>query len=641
MNNSTDPPAKKQDTNPPPAPVHLSWRTWLAVLIAMIIVNVLFYSGALGGTRKPVPQATLSYSTFIHQVQAGHIKNATVTGTSVTGAFSQPYHLKGVTYRRFQTTVAAPVTDRATAVMQAHHVNVTFVDQTTPFWEDLLGLLFSSLPFIFLIAVFAFAARQAQRQTQGIFRTGRSSAKVYTEERPKTTFADVAGVDNAKSELQEIVHFLKDPSSYQRLGAHIPKGVLLVGPPGTGKTLLARAVAGEAQVAFLSISATEFIEMFVGVGASRVRDLFDQAKKIAPSIIFVDEIDAIGGSRGGPQGFGNDERDQTLNQLLVSMDGFEPNEAVVVLAATNRPDILDPALLRPGRFDRQVQVDPPDRQGREAILKVHTRDIPLDSSVDLGEIARATPGMSGADLANLANEAALVAARNNESAVTAADFSQALDRITLGLEGSPLMSAEERRTVAYHEAGHALVAYSLPGMDAVSRITITPRGRSLGVTQLLPMDDRRNYRREYLINRMATGLGGRAAEETVLDDISSGAENDLQFVTNIGRMMVTQLGMAEDLGPTYFGGQQDRGLGGRPYQAYEAKQYSEATGQRIDDAVASIIAEAHERAISILSARRADLERVAQALMKDESLDREQFVALLKQPGSQLAEPAQ
>jgi cell division protease FtsH len=481
------------------------------------------------------------------------------------------------------------------------------------------------------------------RQQQGVFGFGQSRAKLYTVDRPTTTFADVAGVEAAKGELREIVDFLRDPSKYHRLGARIPKGVLLVGPPGTGKTLLARAVAGEAQVAFFSISATEFVEMFVGVGASRVRDLFDRAKEASPSIIFVDELDAIGGRRGpAAGGFGtNDEREQTLNQLLVSMDGFEPNDAVIILAATNRPDVLDPALLRPGRFDRQVEVDPPDRQGRAAILKIHTRQIPLAKDVNLDAIARATPGMSGADLANLANEAALAAARRGESEVSARDFDEALDRVTLGLEGTPLMDAQERRTVAYHEGGHALVAYLLPQVDPVNRITITPRGRSLGVTQFLPNDDRRNYRRDYLLNRMAVGLGGRASEEVVFTDITSGAQNDLQQVTNIARTMVTQLGMADELGPIYFGGAGDNALSGRAYNPYEPKEYSEETGHAIDRAVSRLVAEAHELALQSIKANREALDAIAEALLHEESLDRDQFTAIAREHGASPAPSAE
>jgi cell division protease FtsH len=496
-----------------------------------------------------------------------------------------------------------------------------------------LGTILQALPLLFLIGLFYIGSRAARQQQQGIFGFGRSQAKLYTEERPHTTFADVAGVDSAKEELKEIVDFLRDPGMYHRLGARIPKGVLLVGPPGTGKTLLARAVAGEANVAFFSISATEFVEMFVGVGASRVRDLFERAKGAAPAIVFVDEIDAIGGSRGGrgPIAGVNDEREQTLNQLLVSMDGFEPNEAVIVLGATNRPDVLDPALLRPGRFDREVVVDPPDRKGREAILKIHTRDIPLASSVDLRALARATPGMSGADLANLANEAALTAARNHHTEVTQTDFEQALDRITLGSVGTPLLNPEERRTVAYHEAGHAIVAFLLPNVDPVQRITITPRGRSLGVTQFLPLDDRRNYRRDYLLNRMAVGLGGRAAEEVVFDDITSGAQNDIQMVTNIARTMVTELGMVDEFGPTYLGGSSQDPSGRPTYNPWEPKEYSDETAAHIDQAVRDLVDAAHRRALDILRDNREALDAVAQALIKDESLDRVQFTTIVNE----------
>jgi cell division protease FtsH len=481
-----------------------------------------------------------------------------------------------------------------------------------------------------LIGLFYIGSRAARQQSQGIFGFGRSTAKLYTEDRPTTTFGDVAGVDTAKEELEEVVHFLKDPSVYHRIGARIPKGVLLVGPPGTGKTLLARAVAGEAGVPFFSISATEFVEMFVGVGASRVRDLFERAKQAAPAIIFVDEIDAIGGRRSSGQfGGSNDEREQTLNQMLVSMDGFEPNEAVIVLAATNRPDNLDPALLRPGRFDREVVVDPPDRKGREEILRIHTRRIPLAPDVNLESLARVTPGMSGADLANLANEAALTAARRSETEVTQGDFMLALDRITLGAAGPPLMNEEERHLVAYHEGGHAIVAFLLPNVDPVHRITITPRGRSLGVTQFMPIDDRRNYRRDYLLNRVAVGLGGRAAEEVACDEITSGAQNDLQMVTNLARAMVTQLGMADELGPTYFGGQGDDALNGRGFNPYAPKEYSPETAFKIDQAVEKIIDEAHNRAVAILRENRAALDAVAAALTQEETLERDQFAAIV------------
>ncbi|PZR99099.1 MAG: cell division protein FtsH, partial [Chloroflexi bacterium] len=400
---------------------------------------------------------------------------------------------------------------------------------------------------------------------------------------------------------------------------------------GTGKTLLARAVAGEAHVPFFSISSSEFVEMFVGVGASRVRDLFEKAKAASPAIMFVDEIDAIGGRRGGagPMAGSNAEREQTLNQLLVSMDGFEATQAVIVVAATNRPDILDPALLRPGRFDRQVTLDPPDRKGREAILKIHTRNIPLGPSVDLGAVAQATPGMTGADLANLANEAALDAARKGETEVQRFDFDEALDRITLGTEGSPLMNQEERRTVAYHEGGHTLVALMLPNVDPVHRVTITPRGRSLGVTQFRPIDDRRNYRRDYLVNRMAVGMGGRSAEEVIFGEITSGAQNDIQQVTNVARTMVKQLGMSDELGPAYFGGAGDDALNGIAFNPWQPKEYSDETAERIDEAVMRLVNEAHHLALAVIKENRNTLDAIAEALLHDESLDREELTAIV------------
>jgi len=434
----------------------------------------------------------------------------------------------------------------------------------------------------------------------------------------------VAGVESAKSELHEVVDFLRDPSKYQRVGARIPKGVLLVGPPGTGKTLLARAVAGEARVPFFSISSSEFVEILVGVGASRVRDLFSKAQAAAPAIVFIDEIDAIGRQRGrGALAGGNDEREQTLNQLLVSMDGFETDTHVIVLAATNRPDVLDPALLRPGRFDREVTVDVPDRAGRESILRVHTKKIPLAASVDLASVAASTPGMTGADLANLANEAALSAARRSEDQVTPTDFSLALDRITLGALGTALINAEERQIVAYHEAGHTLVALLSPHADPVNKVTITPRGRSLGVTQFQPIDDRRNYRRDYLLARMAVGLGGRAAEEVAIGEITSGAQNDLQQVTNMARAMVTQLGMSDEVGLRFLGGDENS-----PYAGMEARAYGEDLASKADDAIGRLIAEAHQRAIEMIRANRPALDAIASALIEQESLDQAQLATI-------------
>ncbi len=612
----------------PPGRFRLSTRGWMVTIGLVLLFNFIFYLPQLSSMSSKSTQTDLTYSTFINQVQAGNIHDARVSGTTITGSFVKPYSAKvngkTATYKQFSTVILSELVNSTVSQLQKRHVLISIENTTAPVWVTILGTALQALPLLFLLGLFYIGSRAARQQQQGVFGFGKSQAKLYTEERPRTTFSDVAGVDAAKDELKEIVDFLRDPGVYHRIGARIPKGVLLVGPPGTGKTLLARAVAGEARVAFFSISATEFVEMFVGVGASRVRDLFDRAKQTAPAIIFVDELDAIGGSRGGrgPLSGSNDEREQTLNQLLVSMDGFEPNEAVIVLAATNRPDVLDPALLRPGRFDRQVVVDPPDRKGREAILKIHTKQIPLDPKVDLGTLAQGTPGMSGADLANLANEAALTAARNHRTEVTQHDFEQALDRITLGSVGAPLMNEEERQTVAYHEAGHAIVAFRLPNVDPVQRITITPRGRSLGVTQFLPVDDRRNYRRDYLLNRIAVGLGGRSAEEIVFDDITSGAQNDIQMVTQIARTMVTELGMVDEFGPTYLGS------GDGAQNPFDPHDYSDETAAQIDAAVNRLITEGHQRALGVLRENRSALEAVAQALIQDESLDRAQFTAI-------------
>jgi cell division protease FtsH len=612
----------------------------VTVLVLLFLFNILFYAPLLFGASSP--QVSLSYSDFLAQVNANNVTTAQIASDTASGNFKHPY-VDSATQTSYQdyTTTLLPVNDPTLVpLLKQHGVKLSGVSTTAPLWLDVLSILLQAIPFLLWIGILYYALRGNLGQQQGIFGFGQSKAKLYNEERPSTTFADVAGIESAKSELQEEVDFLRDPRKYQRLGAHIPKGVLLVGPPGTGKTLLARAVAGEARVPFFSISATEFVEMFVGVGASRVRDLFEKAKDKAPSIVFIDEIDAIGGQRGGGRfGGTDDEREQTLNQLLVSMDGFEPNDAVIVLAATNRPDVLDEALLRPGRFDRRITVDLPDRRGREAILQIHTRHIPLATGVDLGALAQATPGMSGADLANLANEAALAAARRGEATVTPADFDAALDRVTLGAPGAALLNEEERRTVAYHESGHTLVAYSLPRMDPIHRVTIIPHGRSLGVTEFRPDDDRRNYRRDYLLDRMAVGLGGRASEELTCEAITSGAQNDLQAVTRIARSMVTQLGMADELGPEYFGSEEDSAVGGRAYQPWEPKEYGDATADRIDSAVHGLIEAAHQRALSILEAQRDKLDSLAAALLKAESLDSDQIAAIvgprpLAEPGT-------
>jgi len=572
------------------------------ILLAVVVVfNVLYYASAL--PNQDNPRVTVPYSTFITQVKADNIKTAKITSTTATGDFARPYTdpTAKKTYKLY-TVSLLPVQDTGLVpLLQAHNIQLVADHETTPLWLQALSVLVGALPLVLLFGLLYFGTRAARSQQQNVFGFGQSKAKLYNEERPTTTFADVAGVESAKSELHEVVDFLRDPSKYQRVGARIPKGVLLVGPPGTGKTLLARAVAGEARVPFFSISSSEFVEILVGVGASRVRDLFSKAQAAAPAIV-----------------------EQTLNQLLVSMDGFETDTHVIVLAATNRPDVLDPALLRPGRFDREVTVDVPDRAGRESILRVHTKKIPLAASVDLASVAASTPGMTGADLANLANEAALSAARRGEDQVTPTDFSLALDRITLGALGTALINAEERQIVAYHEGGHTLVALLSPHADPVNKVTITPRGRSLGVTQFQPIDDRRNYRRDYLLARMAVGLGGRAAEEVAIGEITSGAQNDLQQVTNMARAMVTQLGMSDEVGLRFLGGDENS-----PYAGMEARAYGEDLASKADDAIGRLIAEAHQRAIEMIRSNRPALDAIAAALIEQESLDQAQLAVIV------------
>ena len=470
-----------------------------------------------------------------------------------------------------------------------------------------------------------------QQSQAGIFGFGGSRARVYDAERPKVTFADVAGEDEPKTELAEIVEFLKHPDKYRRLGARLPRGVLLIGPPGTGKTLLARAVAGEAAVPFFNISASEFVELFVGVGASRVRDLFAKAKAAAPAIVFVDEIDAVGRQRGAGLGGGNDEREQTLNQLLVEMDGFDDKSSVIVLAATNRPDVLDPALLRPGRFDRQVTVAFPDRAGREAILRIHSRDIPLAKTVDLDILARSTPGFSGADLANLTNEAALRAARKDRNEVTQEDFEEALDSILLGTRQPGLTNVDERRLVAYHEGGHAVVARLTPGADPVHRVTIVPHGQALGVTEQRPDEDRRNYPRDYLMGRLAVMLGGRAAEDEVFGQPTTGAESDLKAATSLARRMVGLWGMTDEVGPVSFGVGETQPFLGRELSA--PREYAEATAARIDEAVVSIVTAARDRATEIIRTARPALDALADELVAHEMVDGPRLDEILLKAG--------
>ncbi|HUX87734.1 MAG TPA: ATP-dependent zinc metalloprotease FtsH, partial [Chloroflexota bacterium] len=502
------------------------------------------------------------------------------------------------------------------ARLAADKVDVTVVDVSNGSW--LLTLLSSVLPIVLLIGVMVYLGRQMQRGQQGALGFGRSKARLYQTEGPTVTFADVAGEDEAKAELTEVVGFLKNPKPYDLVGARLPHGILLIGPPGTGKTLLARAVAGEAHVPFLSISASEFVELFVGVGASRVRDLFAQARKNPPSIIFVDEIDAVGRQRGAGLGGGNDEREQTLNQLLVAMDGFDDRQQVVVIAATNRADVLDPALLRPGRFDRQVTVGLPDRAGRVQILVVHTRGKPQATDVDLEILARQTPGFSGADLANLANEAALLAATSGRTQITMSDYAHALDKIIMGVELPHLRSEEIRRVVAYHEAGHALVAVCTPGADPLQKVTIIPRGRALGVTEQLPTDDRLNYPRSYLLGRLAVLLGGRAAEEVVFQEPTTGAENDLDSATKLARLMVGSWGMVESIGPVHFNDASGNVFLGR--DLIQTRGYAEETGAKLDQAVAVLVEQARAQATALIMSHRVELDAMVAELLEHETI---------------------
>jgi cell division protease FtsH len=580
------------------------------------------------------------YSTFYQQVEDNNVKSVVFQGQDATGTFYKPVTVtdsngntkSGTQFHFTQLPNGDPT---LTNLLISHHVN--FQAQPSNDNNLFLTILEDFVPWIFLIALFLWIMRRATQGQQNIFSFGKSKARLILEDRPSTTFADVAGVDEAKNDLVEVVEFLKTPGKFQRLGGKIPRGVLLVGPPGTGKTLLARAVAGEAGVPFFSMSGSEFVEVLVGVGASRVRDLFEQAKKAAPSIIFIDEIDAVGRQRGSSIN-SNDEREQTLNQLLVEMDGFDARQAVVVIAATNRPDGLDKALLRPGRFDRRVTVDRPDWNGRLAILKIHTRDVPLADDVDLITIARATPGMVGADLANLVNEAALLAARRNLDAVTQNCFDEALDKILIGAERPLILTEDDLNVVAYHEGGHALTGLLTEHVDPVTKVTIVPRGQALGVTQYTPLDDRYNYSKEYLEAQLVTALGGRAAEEVAIGRITTGAENDLQRVTSIARQMVTRWGMSERLGTISYSEREDPFSG--TALATGGREYSEKTAALIDEEVDRIVKWAYNKAVSLLTEHRATLDRIAQALRLYETIDAKQLREIMIETGAIEAAPA-
>ncbi len=600
-------------------------RTILVWLVFLGVVVIAYQIFATAGEQRK----DLDASEFYRLIDAGEIQEVSVSGDAVG------YDIQG----KFKTpqiaTTGQPVpnfrvyTVKDESLMKTLRDKGVVVKAKKPADNSMLSMIFMWSPILILVVVWIIFMRQMQSGGNKALSFGKSRAKLTSAQGKKVTFKDVAGVEEAKEELQEIIEFLKEPQKFQKLGGKIPKGVLLMGPPGTGKTLLARAIAGEANVPFFSISGSDFVEMFVGVGASRVRDLFEQGKKNAPCIIFIDEIDAVGRHRGAGLGGGHDEREQTLNQLLVEMDGFETNEGVILIAATNRPDVLDPALLRPGRFDRQVIVGRPDVRGREEILRVHARKIPLSPDVSLSVLARATPGFSGADLANLVNEAALYAARKNRKAVLQDDFEIAKDKVLMGVERKSLIiSDEEKEITAYHEAGHALVAFKVPYADPLHKVTIIPRGRALGVTMQLPVDDKHTYSREYLESTIAVLMGGRVSEELTFARMTTGAGNDIERVTELARKMVCEWGMSRAMGPLTFGKKEEQIFLGR--EIAQHRDYSEATAVEIDREVKAIVLEGYSTAKRIIEGNRDALRWIAAALLEREVLDGEQIAALVR-----------
>ncbi len=592
---------------------------WLVlVLIFLFLFNI--FSKQHG--REP----EIIFSEFIAAVDRGEIQEVTIQGHNIQGKYRNG--------ERFKTFT--PNDPDLVKMLRDKKMKITAKPEDESPWY--MVLLVNWFPMLLLIGVWIFFMRQMQMGGGKAMSFGKSRAKLLTENQHKVTFNDVAGVEEAKEELQEIIAFLKDPKKFTKLGGRIPKGVILVGPPGTGKTLLARAIAGEAGVPFFSISGSDFVEMFVGVGASRVRDLFVQGKKNAPCIIFIDEIDAVGRHRGAGLGGGHDEREQTLNQLLVEMDGFETNEGVILIAATNRPDVLDPALLRPGRFDRRVVVHRPDVKGREGILGVHTRKVPLAPDVDISVLARGTPGFTGADLENLVNEAALLAARNNKEKVDMNDLELAKDKVMMGTERrSMIISDEEKRNTAFHEAGHTLVAKLIPGTDPIHKVTIIPRGMALGLTQQLPIDEKHTYPKEYLLNNLAILFGGRVAEELVLKSTTTGAGNDIERATDLARKMVCEWGMSEKLGPMTFGKKEGEIFLGRDFT--QQQDYSESTAVEIDAEVRRIIQASYQRAKDLLHTNLQLLHRLAERLLEKESLDGAEIDALMQEFGGNGGSP--
>ncbi|HVP38469.1 MAG TPA: ATP-dependent zinc metalloprotease FtsH [Candidatus Saccharimonadales bacterium] len=599
----------------------------LALWVLLVLIALLFL---IEMSEKRNAREEISYNAFLEQIDARNLRSVTFTDRKVTGEFKSEISLevngRTVPVRSFEVLLP---TDSPQLPQLIHDKDKTVeIHARAPgsFWP---GILLNWLPALLLVVFWLFVLRQMQAGGSTALKFGKSKAKLLIENHPRVTFKDVAGCDEAKVELEEIIEFLKEPQKFQRLGGRIPRGALLLGPPGTGKTLLAKAVAGEAAVPFFSMSGSDFVEMFVGVGASRVRDLFDQGKKNAPCIIFIDEIDAVGRHRGAGLGGGHDEREQTLNQLLVEMDGFDSSEAVILLAATNRPDVLDPALLRPGRFDRQIVVDWPDVRGREGILKVHARNIPLDGDVKLDVLAKGTPGMSGADLANLVNEAALLAARRNKKKVAMRDFEDAKDKVMLGTERKSLvMTDKEKLSTAYHEAGHALVSWLLPGSTPVHKVTVIPRGRALGITSYLPQEERHNESREQLLTHITGLMGGRAAERIVYDQLNTGAARDIEQATSLAHKMVCEWGMSERLGSLTFGRKEEMVFLGR--EIATQKDYSDRTAEMIDDEVRAIVEGCYQKALDLLKANEERLHLLARTLVEREILDGEQLDRVLK-----------
>jgi len=619
-----------------------AWWKYLIILF-LFWIAVSYFFNLFGGK----PSTTIPYSTFKNQVKVGNVDNITISGDDINGKFKKEFYppskskkdTTGFTY--FSTTRPSISDDELMKILDENNVTVNAESRDNS-W--VIYLLLTAVPWLLIFAYFIYVRRKMQGQVGnilgsggGLFGINKSGAKRFRRQKAGVTFNDVAGLESAKQDLKEIVEYLKDPGKFARLGADIPKGILLMGPPGTGKTLLARATAGEADVTFYSISGSEFIEMFVGVGASRVRDLFENAKREAPSIIFIDEIDSVGRIRGTGLGGGHDEREQTLNQILSEMDGFEPHESVVVMAATNRPDVLDPALTRPGRFDRRITLEFPQKGARQKILQIHTRHVPLADDVNLENLAARTVSFSGADLKNLVNEAALLAGRRKKLKVDMEDFDEARDKILLGAEREEMINDEEKKIVAYHEAGHALIAILLPNTDPLQKVTIIPRGRSLGATEQIPEIERYNLKREYLLDRIAVALGGRAAERVVFDDITNGAAEDFRQVTYIARKMVCNWGMSERLGPIMFKQGEEHPFLGR--ELAQQKDFSEHTQQIIDEEIRKIIVEMEQKAEQLIYDNRIKLDALAEALLENETLDKNQIDWILdKVPGNGIPE---